>query len=181
MSDFTDLTDTDTRWLSQDDLATARARLPIVYVDAVPVRTDDLGQVHQLGLLLRFSPTGAVTRSLVSGRVLYGELVREALLRHLERDLGPFAIPQVPATPVPFMVAEYFPDPARTGFHDPRQHAVSLAFVVPVMGDCAPSQDSLDLMWVSPEEAASVDVRAEMSGGHDRLLMMALAHVGKLP
>jgi ADP-ribose pyrophosphatase YjhB (NUDIX family) len=181
MSDITNITDTDTRWLSADDLATARGRLPMVYVDAVPVRTDDLGQVHQIGLLLRFSPSGAVTRSFVSGRVLYGELVREALLRHLERDLGPLAIPQVPTSPVPFTVAEYFPDPTRTGFHDPRQHAVSLAFVVPVIGDCVPSTDSLDLMWATPEEAASMNVRAEMMGGHDRLLMMALAHVGKLP
>lgn len=178
---MTDITDTDARWLSQDDLVTARARLPMVYIDALPVRTDDLGQVTEVGLLLGFSPSGAVSRSLVSGRVLYNELVREALLRHLERDLGPLAIPQIPATPVPFTVVEYFPDPSRSGFHDPRQHAVSLAFVVPVKGDCEPSQDSLDLMWVTPEEAASLDVRAEMAGGHDRLLMMALAHVGKLP
>ena len=68
-----------------------------------------------------------------------------------------------------------------SGFHDPRHHAVSLAFVVPVDGDCAPSQDSLDLAWLTPAEAVSEDVRKEMTGGHDRLLRLALAHAGQLP
>jgi hypothetical protein len=73
------------------------------------------------------------------------------------------------------------PDPTITGYHDPRQHAVSLAFVVPVDGDCHPSQDSLDLTWVTPEEACSPQVIAEMTGGHDRLVRLALAHCGRLP
>ena len=29
-----------TAWLSSEEMATARERLPIVYVDAIPVRTD---------------------------------------------------------------------------------------------------------------------------------------------
>ena len=68
-----------------------------------------------------------------------------------------------------------------TGFHDPRQHAVSLAFVVPLDGDCAPSQDALDLVWVTPEVATSLEFEAEMSGGQGRLVRMALAHCGLLP
>jgi hypothetical protein len=68
-----------------------------------------------------------------------------------------------------------------SGFHDPRQHAVSLAFVVPVQGDCAPSAAALDLVWMTPEEAASEVVAAEMTGGQDRLVRLALAHVGRLP
>ena len=111
--------------------------LPILYVDAVPVRVDDRGAVIAVGLLLRAARTAAISRELVSGRVLYHERVRDALLRHLEKDLGPMALPQIPASPQPFTVAEYFPTPGVTPFHDPRQHAVSLAFVVPVAGDCA--------------------------------------------
>ena len=68
-----------------------------------------------------------------------------------------------------------------TGFTDPRQHAVSLAFLVPVAGDCAPSQDALDLVWVTPFEASSFEFQAEMSGGHGRLVRMALAHCALLP
>jgi ADP-ribose pyrophosphatase YjhB (NUDIX family) len=54
--------------------------------------------------------------------------------------------------PQPFTVAEYFPTPGVTPFHDPRQHAVSLAYVVPVEGDCEPQQDALELTWFSPLE-----------------------------
>jgi ADP-ribose pyrophosphatase YjhB (NUDIX family) len=173
--------DTRGSWLAQDELESARERLPIVYIDAVPVRTDSRGQVTLVGLLLRAMPDGTISRAVVSGRVLYGERVRDALLRHLEKDLGTMALPRVAPSPQPFTVVEYFPSPEVTGFHDPRQHAVSLAFVVPLDGDCAPSQDALDLVWVTPEQAASPDFQAEMSGGQGRLVRMALAHCGLLP
>jgi ADP-ribose pyrophosphatase YjhB (NUDIX family) len=173
--------DTRARWLADDELASARERLPIVYIDAVPVRTDERGQVTLVGLLLRAMPDGSVSRALVSGRVLYGERVRDALLRHLEKDLGGMALPRVSPSPQPFTVVEYFPSPEVSGFHDPRQHAVSLAFVVPLGGDCSPSSDALDLVWVTPEEATSPQFQSEMSGGQGRLVRMALAHCGLLP
>ena len=178
---MSDILDARAAWLSDDDLASARERLPIVYIDAVPVRVDALGQITSIGLLLRAMPDGQLSRAVVSGRVLYGERVRDALLRHIEKDLGSLALPRVPPSPQPFTVVEYFPSPEVTGFHDPRQHAVSLAFVVPIDGDCVPSQDALDLVWVSPAEAASPTFAAEMSGGQGRLVRMALAHCGLLP
>ena len=164
-------------WLSREELDAARERLPILYVDAVPVRVDERGAVSAVGVLLRASD-GEIKRELVSGRVLYHERVRDALIRHLEKDLGPMALPQIPASPQPFTVAEYFPTPGVTPFHDPRQHAVSLAFVVPVAGDCQPQQDALDLAWLSPEEAMAPALLEEMSGGHGVLLRQALAHLG---
>jgi ADP-ribose pyrophosphatase YjhB (NUDIX family) len=176
-----DTLDARSSWLAADELAQARERLPMVYIDAVPVRTTPTGEVSEVGLLLRAMPDGTISRAVVSGRVLYGERVREALLRHIEKDLGPFALPQVPASPQPFTVVEYFPEPDVSGFHDPRQHAVSLAFIVPVAGDCAPSQESLDLVWVTPEQAVTPVFQAEMSGGQGRLLRMALAHCSVLP
>jgi ADP-ribose pyrophosphatase YjhB (NUDIX family) len=176
-----DRTDIRSSWLAPDELEAARQRLPIVYVEAVPVRINAHGEVTHVGLLLRAAPGGTISRAIVSGRVLYGERVRDALLRNIEKDLGPVALPRLPLEPQPFTVAEYFPDPSVTGFHDPRQHAVSLAFVVAVDGDCAPAQDSLDLAWVTPAEAVSAEVRREMAGGQDRLVRLALGHVGQLP
>jgi ADP-ribose pyrophosphatase YjhB (NUDIX family) len=167
--------------LSSDDLETIRGQVPLVYVDAIPVRVDALGQVTSVGLLLRVMPDGTISRAVVSGRVLYGERVRDALIRHLEKDLGPVALPRIPPAPAPFTIIEYFPEQSVTGFHDPRHHAVSLAFVVPVDGDCEPSQSSLDLAWLTPDEATSPSIRLEMTAGHDRLLRLALAHVGLLP
>jgi ADP-ribose pyrophosphatase YjhB (NUDIX family) len=170
-----------TGWLSAEQLESARERLPILYVDAVPVRTDASGRVTSVGLLLRARPDGSISRAVVSGRVLYGEQIRDALVRHLEKDLGPVALPDLPVSPAPFTVVEYFPSPAVTGFHDPRQHAVSLAFVVPVAGDCQPSQNALDLVWMEPHEAVSDAVISEMTGGQDRLVRLALAFAGVLP
>src|SRR5690242_13342238 len=165
-------------WLSHEELDAARQRVPILYVDAVPVRVDDRGVLTAVGLLLRASEDGQMNRELVSGRVLYHERVRDALVRHLEKDLGPMALPQLPASPQPFTVAEYFPTPGVTPFHDPRQHAVSLAFVVPVQGDCRPQQDALDLRWFTPAEATDPELQAEMPGGQGNLLRQALAHCG---
>lgn len=177
---MSDLTETTPGWLSRDELESARARLPILYVEAVPVRVDDNGEVTHIGLLLRIGPDGTVSRTLVSGRVLHHERVRDALLRHLEKDLGPVALPRIPASLQPFTVAEYFPTLGVTPFHDPRQHAVSLAYIVPVTGDCRPRQDALDLVWFSPEEVSSSVVADDMPGGQGVLLRQALAHVGRL-
>lgn len=179
MSD-TDVTNTAPGWLTVEDLAYVRDRVPLIYVEAVPVRLDHLGRVTRVGLLLRAVPEGGISRAVVSGRILHGETVREALWRHLTKDLGPDCDPQIPLSPSPFTVAEYFPDPRRTGFHDPRQHAVALAFVVPVEGTCQPAADALDFSWLSVEEAASESVARELSSGHERLLRIALAHAQRL-
>src|SRR3954462_15958824 len=175
---MTDLTQTDAGWLSREEMDSARERLPILYIDAVPVRVDDHGVVTAVGMLLRIGEDGQVKRALVSGRVLYHEGVRSALLRNLEKDLGPLALPRVPVSPQPFTIAEYFPTPAVTPVHDPRQHAVSLAYVVPVEGDCAPQQDALELTWFSPDEATDERLLAEMIGGQGTLLQQGLSYLG---
>ena len=176
-----DQIDTRTAWLSPDLLAAVRANVPLVYVDVIPVRVDSHGRVTEVGLLLKVASDGSISRMLVSGRVLYGERIRDALVRHLEKDLGPLALPHIPPNPSPFTIAEYFPDPEISGFVDPRHHAVSLAYVVPVSGDCTPTQEALNLAWFTPAEAASSKIAADMTGGQDRLLRLGLAHVGKLP
>src|SRR5690242_16907989 len=95
-------------WLTREELDSSRERLPILYVDAVPVRVDGSGTVTSVGLLLRVTGHGQISRALVSGRVNYQERVRTAILRHLEKDLGPLALPRLPPAPQPFTIAEYF-------------------------------------------------------------------------
>lgn len=177
MSETLDLS---SAWLSREELESARENLPILYVEAVPVRVDASGRITAVGLLLRARPDGSLSRAVVAGRVLYKERIRDALIRHLEKDLGPVALPRLPVSISPFTVVEYFPDPTVTGFHDPRQHAVALAYVVPVDGDCAPSQAAIDLAWLTPEEATSEAVLAEFTGGQDRLIRLAMAYGGRL-
>lgn len=178
---MSDSIDTRTGWMPNDVLADIRDRVPLVYVDAVPVRVDEEGNVTHVGMLLRQAADGSISRMVVSGRVMLNERIREALIRHLEKDLGPLALPRIPPEPAPFTVVEYFQDPSISGFHDPRHHAVSLAYVVPVSGECQPTQQALELTWFTPAEAVSDRVRREMTGGHDRLIRLALASVGQLP
>lgn len=178
---MSDSIDTRTGWMPNDVLSDVRDRVPLVYVDAVPVRVDEEGNVTHVGMLLRQAADGSISRMVVSGRVMLNERIREALIRHLEKDLGPLALPRIPPEPAPFTVVEYFQDPTVSGFHDPRHHAVSLAYVVPVSGECQPTQQALELTWFTPTEAVSDRVRREMTGGHDRLIRFALASVGVLP
>lgn len=172
--------DSNPAWLTDIELEEARRRLPMLYVEAVPVVTDGSGQVTSIGVLLRSTPLGEMTRTLVSGRVRYGETIRDALFRHVENDLGPMAFPLLPVSPTPFAVAEYFPIPGVSAYHDDRQHAVSLAFIVPVTGTCEPRQDALEVTWFSPAEAATDALAAEMEGGRGTLIRQALAHLGLL-
>ncbi|KYH44559.1 NUDIX hydrolase family protein [Branchiibius sp. NY16-3462-2] len=167
-------------WLSELALQETRARVPMLYVEAIPVRLDDTGRIEHVGLLLRGSATGEMSRSFVSGRVFYGESVREALMRNLEKDLGPAAFPRLPVSTVPFSVAEYLPVPGVSPLHDPRQHAVALTYVVPVVGECDPRQDALELTWLTPQEAVDASIAAELDGGRAHLLRQALAYAEAL-
>lgn len=165
-------------WLNEEDLYEARRRLPMVYVEAIPVRLDALGYVTEVGLLYSADDDGHFYRTVVSGRVLYRETIRAALIRHIEKDLGSLALPLLPTSPAPFTVAEYFPYPSETGLVDDRQHAVSLAYIVPVNRECTPRQDALEVSWLTPEQALSPEVQAEFIGGREQLIRQALAHVG---
>ena len=175
-----DVLATNPAWLEASELASIRSKMPLVYVEAVPVRIDHLGRVERVGLLLTPKEDGRLARVIVSGRVLYGERIRDALWRHLSKDLGPDSDPQIPADPSPFTVVEYFPDD-RSGFIDPRQHAVSLVFLVPINSEVQPSEASLAFSWLTVEEACSITIASEMSGGQDRIVRMAMAHAGVLP
>lgn len=165
-------------WLAPEGLDAARDQVPMVYVEAVPVRVDHLGRIERIGLLLRPGSDGSISRAIVSGRILHSETIRDALWRHLTKDLGSDADPQLPTGTAPFTVVEYFPDADHSGFHDPRQHAVALCFVVPVAGECHPSQAALDFSWLTPEEAVGNGISSELSEAHARLVRRALAHCG---
>ncbi|MFP7696603.1 DUF4916 domain-containing protein [Trueperella sp. LYQ143] len=165
-------------WLSPEDLEFVRRKVPMLYIDAVPVHLNDDGSLHSLGLILTATDDG-ITRSLVSGRVLYHESIRDALKRHLEKDLGDIALPQLPCHLVPFTVGEYFPTPGE-GHHDPRQHAVSLAYLIPIVGDCKPWSDALEINWFTPGELLTPELQSEILPNHLPIIKQALAVMGRI-
>ncbi|MCL6423888.1 NUDIX hydrolase family protein [Brachybacterium sp. JHP9] len=170
--------DAEGAWFEPDRMAELRRQLPIPYIDVVPVRTDPDGAIRQVGLLLRASGEGRIVRAIVSGRVLVHETLRDAIGRHVEKDLGPLAMPRIPVSPVPFTVAEYFPTPGVSLFTDPRQHAISLAYIVPIHGEAAPQEDALELTWFDAAELAGSAVLGELEHGQDVIVRRALAHAG---
>ncbi|WP_034231905.1 DUF4916 domain-containing protein [Arcanobacterium sp. S3PF19] len=160
-------------WLSPEELEFVRHKVPILYVDVVPVRLDERGRTEAVGLVLCMNG-GSLHRSLVSGRVLFHETVRDAIARHIGKELGQMALPRFPPGIVPFTVGEYFPTPGE-GLFDPRQHAVSLGYIIPMSGDCTPNSDAVGFSWFTPEEAGAPDLQAEMSEGQAVILRRALA------
>ena len=171
--------DTEGAWFERSHISQLRRQLPICYVDVIPVRTEVDGSIAEVGLLLRASGEGQIVRAIVSGRVMVHETLREAISRHVEKDLGPMAMPRIPVSPTPFTVAEYFPTPGQSAFHDPRQHAISLVYIVPIDGESAPQEDALELSWYTVEELLGANTPLdEMDGGRDALVRRALAHSG---
>ncbi len=165
-------------WLSPDDLEFVRRKVPIVYVEIVPVRLDESGELEAVGMLLCVEGN-SIMRAFPAGRVLYHERVRDAISRHIEKDLGPVSLPQIPACVTPFTVGEYFPTPGE-GWHDERQHAISLAYIVAMQGDCNPGSDSLEFTWFTPGEARTPELQAELSPAHASLLRKALAKLDEI-
>ena len=166
-------------WLPSDEINRMRHEIPIPYVVVVPVRTDDLGRVAQIGSLLRVTDDGGIERTLIAGRVLYHESLREAVARNVAKDLGDIALPQLPISLQPFTVAEFFPTPGLSDYYDPRQHAIALCYVVPIAGDCKPQDETLDVEWVDPFGDMLDTFVGQMANGYGTIVRQALAWTGK--
>lgn len=165
-------------WLTPHVLDEVRRRVPMVYVEVIPLRLGPDGDLEAVGMLLRATAENGLQRSFVSGRVLFHESLRQALTRHIEKDLGTMAFPRLPANLTPLTVAQYFPTPG-SSFYDPRQHAVSLVYAVPLVGAPTPSEDALDFSWFTPEQAHDPALLGEMVDGHAQLLLTVLNVFGK--
>ena len=166
-------------WVDERELARVRRQMPVAYVEVVPVRVDDFGRVTQIGSLLRVSDSGMIVeRTLIAGRVLYHETIREAIARNIAKDLGDIALPVLPQGLTPFTVAEFFPTPGVSPYHDERQHAIALCYIVPIAGDCKPQDETLDVEWVDPRSASFDEFLGQMSDGHDYIVRQALAWTG---
>ncbi|QRV01586.1 NUDIX hydrolase family protein [Arcanobacterium phocisimile] len=163
-------------WLSPEELEFVRNKVPMVYVDIIPVHIDETGNLEAVGLLLSAKDEG-ITRSIISGRVLFHESIRDAIIRHVDKDLGLMSLPQLPVNLTPFTIGEYFPTPGE-GWHDPRQHAISLAYIIPVAGNCSANADALDITWFTPRDLLTTSLQSEIVPTHLPLIKRAIAYLG---
>ncbi len=167
-------------WLNRDEIDRVRRLTPLPYVVVVPVRIDDLGAITQVGTLLCVNDEGVVQRTLIAGRILFHESIREAIARNISKDLGDITLPNMPATIQPLTIAEFFPTPGVSPFYDSRQHAIALCYVVPIAGDCNPQDETLDVEWTDADKASSVEFISQLPQGFGSIVMQALAAGGNI-
>ena len=169
-------------WLDKATIDDMRSKTPIPYVIVVPVHTDDLGRIRQVGTLLCANDGSdvALRRTLISGRVLYHESIREAITRNISKDLGDLTLASLPPTVQPFTVAQFFPTPGFSDYYDPRQHAIALCYIVPIAGEVEPQEETLDVEWTDASRALDPEFLSQLSYGMDHILVQALAGSGML-
>ncbi len=151
--------------------------MPIAYVEIVPVRTDEMGRIFQVGSLLRVSEDGSIERTLITGRVLYHETLREAIARNVPRiwAISPCRCCRSGSSRSPWPIS---PTPELSEYYDPRQHAIALCYVVPIAGDCKPQDETLDVEWVDPKSDVMDTFVAQMVNGHRHIVRQAFASAG---
>lgn len=62
--------------LSAPEMERIRSLMPIPYIVAIPVKTDDSGKITEVGTLLCADDDGNVVRTVVSWRALWGDSAR---------------------------------------------------------------------------------------------------------
>lgn len=149
-------------YLSAADLESARASVPIVCVDLVPVRNGASGNA-EVGLVLRQMPgRHEPVWCHLGGRVRRGETLRAALLRHLGETLNGAGV-ELPPDPQPACVVQYFPttEPVEPGLdagYDPRQHSIALVYRVSLIGEptAVAGGEGIEFRWWDVRDVGSV-------------------------
>ena len=124
----------------------ARRLLPIPCVDVLAYR--DVGSGPEVGLIRRVgADRRTVGWALVGGRVMRGESLEAAIVRHLVSTLGDAIEIGRVDTSRPLHAAEYAPDGRPGGRIDPSKHAVALSYVVEIGGPVSPMGEAVDFEW----------------------------------
>lgn len=139
-------------WLSDEEWFAAEKKLPIVCVDALPVKLTPGESGVQVGLILRETPHQGQRWCLLGGRVLHAEPLYEALHRQWHSALGESLVLSEVLLASP-KVVEYRPDALPGRPHDPRKHAVSITYTVWTEGvGLATGTEAVEFRWFRPDE-----------------------------
>jgi ADP-ribose pyrophosphatase YjhB (NUDIX family) len=139
-------------WLSANDWKWVQDHMPIACADVVPVRLGSDGRaIEQIGLIHRNTPHQGMRWCMVGGRMWRNESLAEAASRQLRETLGPGVVFEIDPLRQPDYVVQYFTSPRPPLFHDPRQHAITLAIVVPIDGEVIPMGEAESFKWFDPD------------------------------
>jgi len=159
-------------WLEAEDWKWVQDTVPVVCVDAAPLRVDAAGEIQRIGLIFRETPHQGRKWCMVGGRVFRNESLAEAMGRHLRETLGDALRFQIRPDEQPLYVSQYFTHQREVGTLDPRQHAVAMNYCVAVEGDVSAAGEALDFGWFSPSELPPSE---EFGFGQDLVLAACLA------
>ena len=152
-------------WLSAEDWKWVQDHMPIPCADVVPVRLDSTGQLEKIGLIFRDTPHQGRRWCMVGGRMWRNESLADASVRQLHETLGPQVRFDIDPDRQPDFVVQYFTTERVIGFVDPRQHAITLAIMVPITGIIIPTGEAADFRWFDPDQ---LPPPSEWGFGQDR-------------
>jgi ADP-ribose pyrophosphatase YjhB (NUDIX family) len=153
-------------WLDAADWKWVQDTLPIACVDVVPVRLATDGRtIEKIGLIHRDTPHQGKRWCIVGGRMWRNESIADTASRQLLETLGPAVRFQIDADRQPDYVVQYFTTRRSIGFVDPRQHALTLAIVVPITGDITAMGEAESFSWFDPDTLPSPE---EWGFGQDK-------------
>ena len=143
-------------WLNATDWKWVQDTVPIPCADVVPVQMGRDG-VEQIGLIYRNTPHQGMRWCMVGGRMWRNESMADAITRQLRETLGPLVQFEIDPHRQPDFVVQYFTARRPVGFLDPRQHAITLAFVVPIAGQITPMGEAETFRWFEPSALPPAD------------------------
>jgi ADP-ribose pyrophosphatase YjhB (NUDIX family) len=145
-------------WLELSDWKWVQDTLPIACCDVVPVRAGSEGRtIEQIGLIYRDTPHQGKRWCIVGGRMHRNETMAEAGGRQLRETLGPDVRFEIEPYRQPDFVVQYFPY-IRPGYLlDPRQHALTMVFAVPITGQVTAMGEAESFRWFDADALPPVD------------------------
>ncbi len=122
---------------------------PVICVDVVPVDIK-----HGLiGTITRATGRDANKLALVGGRIRKNETISQAILRHIQTDLGlnNFSFLPTNSEDAPFLVQQYGHGNAKTEkfeCYDPTKHSIGLTYIIEIKETPEPKHEASEFHWL---------------------------------
>lgn len=140
-------------YVSDELYAQITASFPVVCIDVIPV---DITK-QKIGVITRATGNEANKLALIGGRIRKDESIKNAILRHLETDLGvtefSFYITNNESTP--FTVQQYSHSNSpidRYGCYDPTKHSIGLTYLIEINQQPKPKKEACGYHWIGLNE-----------------------------
>jgi ADP-ribose pyrophosphatase YjhB (NUDIX family) len=166
-------------WLSPEDWKLIKSSIPVVCIDALPVRfsSNPRHDLRAVGLILRETPQGRKW-CLIGGRLMHGESLSEALHRQVAEALGRHIKLFIGTDQQPLYIAQYSPARRRPFALDPRQHSVGLTYAVEMDGIPDLGGEAIQFEWF---KIANVRRARQFGFGQDSVIKTCLRLLKNCP